>query len=119
MQDSAEAELDKLFAQYRAACPEVELNPNFMPVLWQKIEARQNFWPVFGRFGRMATTASAALCLLLLALNLLTSPSALNIIPTYADALMADHSAEKTDYGEAIRSSTQDEDAPPAAPQAH
>ncbi|HEY7211897.1 MAG TPA: hypothetical protein VH477_16615 [Bryobacteraceae bacterium] len=107
----SERGLDDLFERYRAACPEVEPGPNFMPSLWQKIEARQSFWSVFGRFGKRLTTASAALCLLLLALNLFFSPGALNVIPTYADALMADHSAESTDYGEAIRSNTPE--APP------
>jgi len=73
-----------------------------MPSLWQKIEARQGFWFVFGRFGRPAATVSAAVCLLLLALNLIVPPGSLNPSATYADALMADHSADKTDYTEAI-----------------
>jgi hypothetical protein len=103
-------QLDELFERYRAACPEVEPQANFMPALWQKIEARQSFWSVFDHFGRTLTTASAAICLLLLALNLFFTPGALNIVPTYADALMEDHSAERTDYGEAIRST------PPEAP---
>ncbi len=75
-----------------------------MPGLWQKIEAKQSFWSVFGRSGKLATTVSAALCLLLLALNLLAPPTPHTVAPTYTDALMADHSAEKTDYAEAIRS---------------
>jgi hypothetical protein len=100
--------LDDLFGRYRAACPEIEPGANFMPAIWQKIEARQSFWSVFDRFGAKLTTASALICLLLLALNLFFSPGALNLVPTYADALMADHSAERTDYGEAIRSAPND-----------
>jgi hypothetical protein len=100
-----EMRLDETFRQYRDACPDVEPSANFMPGIWQKIEARQGFWPLFERFGGMVASASAALCLLLLALNLLTSP-ALNTAPSsYTDALMADHSAEKTYYAEAIRNS--------------
>jgi hypothetical protein len=41
------APLDELFVQYRSACPDVEGGPNFMPQLWQRIEARRNamtFW---------------------------------------------------------------------------
>ncbi len=74
-----------------------------MPSLWQKIEARQSFWAVFQRFGKTITTASAAVCLLLLVLNLISSPAAYNPAATYADALMAEHTAEKTYYAEAIR----------------
>jgi len=100
--------LDELFHRYREACPEIEPGANFMPALWQKIDARQSFWSVFDRFGARLTTASALICLLLLALNLFFSPGALNLVPTYADALMADHSAERTDYAEAIRSAPND-----------
>ena len=107
-----ETELERLFQNYRAACPDVEPGANFMPILWQKIEARQSFWSVFGRFGKLVSTVSAALCLLLLVLNLLSSPAAHSIAPTYADALMADHTAEQTDYAEAIRSN------PPELPSA-
>lgn len=106
-----ERSLDEFFEEYRAACGDPEPGANFMPVLWQKIEARQNFWWTFGRFGKTCATASAAICLLLLALNLFFSPTALNTVPTYTDALMAEHSAEKTYYAEAIRTSP----APPPA----
>ena len=106
--------LNSFFERYRAACPEVEPGPNFMPDLWHKIESRQSFWSVFDRFGLRLTTASAAICLLLLALNLFFSPGALNIAPTYADALMADHSAEKTSYTEAIQRTPSN--LPPDAP---
>ncbi len=106
--DHCDAELDALFRSYRAACPEVEAGPDFMPTLWQKIEARQNFWSVFGHLGKTMTTASAALFLLLLVLNLLTSPGVRYVAPTYADALMADHTAEQTDYAEAIRTPVPD-----------
>jgi hypothetical protein len=100
-----DAKLDAFFQEYRAACPEPDPSPQFMPLLWQKIEARQSFWYVFQRSGRAVTTASAALCLLLLVLNLVTAPGTRSLAPSYADALMADHSAEKTYYTEAIRNS--------------
>ena len=62
---SDERSLDELFERYRMACPDVDPGPNFMPALWQKIEARHSFWFTFVRFGRGALTASAAVCLLL------------------------------------------------------
>ena len=99
-----EIRLDETFRRYRDACADIEPSANFMPGIWQKIEARQGFWPVFERFGAMVASASAALCLLLLALNLLWSPGLNTSPPSYTDALLADHSAEKTYYAEAIRS---------------
>ncbi len=111
-------ELDKLFRKYRDACPEVEPGVRFMPTLWQKIEERQTFWAIFERFwGRAFATASAAMCLLLLLLLTLVSPSVPgSAAPTYADALMADHSAERTYYAEAIRNVPAPEDSTPQPP---
>ncbi|MFL6450170.1 MAG: hypothetical protein ACJ746_21195 [Bryobacteraceae bacterium] len=96
---SDESSLDELFDRYRLACPEVDAGPNFMPVLWQKIEARHGFWFAFVRFGRGALTASAALCLLLLVLNLASTPA---VMASYTDAILAETSAEQTYYTEAI-----------------
>ena len=111
-----ERQLDEFFQEYRAACPEVEPSTNFMPVLWQKIEARSNFWSSFPRLARAVTTASAAICLLLLVLNLVSTPHYPHMLaPTYMDALMADHTAEETDYTEAIRNAPTDE-SPAAVP---
>jgi hypothetical protein len=108
-----DSRLDNLFQTYRASCPEVEASANFMPNLWQKIEARYNFWFIFQRFARPAMTGCAALCLLLLALNLFSVPQHL-LAPSYADALMADHTAEKTYYTEALRNSPAGEEIPAA-----
>ena len=33
--------LDALWAEYRDACPDPEASAHFMPMLWQKIEARR------------------------------------------------------------------------------
>jgi hypothetical protein len=99
---SDDLQLDEFFQTYRAACPEVEPGRNFMPNLWQRIEARQNFWFFFQRFARTASAACGALCLLLLALNLY--PPRQSNANNYMDALMAEHTAEKTYYTEAIRS---------------
>lgn len=99
-----EAELDDLFEKYRTACSEVEPSVNFMPALWQKIEARQSFWFAFQRLARTATTACAAICLLLLVLNFTSTSPARSAAAsgTYTDALIADHDTEKADYTEAL-----------------
>jgi hypothetical protein len=107
MMTNDESRLDDLFQRYGAACPEVEPSANFMPALWNRIESRQSFWSVFERLGGLITAASAALCLLLLALTLAGPPSPHTLAATYADALMADHSVENTYYAEAIRTNSQ------------
>ena len=97
--------LDTLLEAYRGACPDVDPSANFMPAIWQKIEARRSFWFVFQREARAVMTASAALFLLLLVLNFFSASQSYLAASTYADALMADHTAEETYYTEAIRSS--------------
>ena len=100
-----DSRLDSLFKAYRDACPDIEPRAQFMPELWQKIEARRGFWFVFQRNARAMVTGSAALCLLLLVLNFIgiNASNSHVFATTYTDALMADHTAEVTDYTEAIR----------------
>jgi hypothetical protein len=102
-----DSRLDALFQRYRMACPDVDPGPNFMPRVWMKIEARRSFWFVFRRLAQGAMTACAALCLLLVLLNVYSASQALSFLPSYTDVLMAEHTAEQTDFTEAIRSSEQ------------
>lgn len=95
-----ESGLDSLLKSYRAACPDVEAGPLFMPTLWQKIEARHSFWWVFQGLARTAMAGCAALALLLLALNLVGTQGLRS--PSYTDALVADHSAERMYYAESV-----------------
>ena len=60
LQESDEA-LNALFASYRAANPDPEPSVNFMPQLWQKIEARERTSKVFTRWTRNLVTAALAL----------------------------------------------------------
>ena len=107
-----DSELSSLFARYRIACPEVEPGANFMPAIWAKIEARHSFWSVFQHLAKGMTAASGVLCLLLLLLNLVARPQFHLGTPSYTDALMADHTAEKTDYTEAIRNTLSSDEIP-------
>jgi hypothetical protein len=101
----ADRQLDELFERYRAACPEVEAGSNFMPALWDRIERRSSFPLIFGRLTRVVVAATAAACLLLTVLTTLPARQRNAIAPaTYADALYADSTAEKTYYTEAVRS---------------
>src|SRR5579875_1949172 len=95
-----DSRLNRLFQDYGAACPEVEPSANFMPTLWQKIESRSSVRFLFERLARTVMTASAAICLLLLLLNLTSAPQSHLVSPTYTDALLADHTAERTYYTE-------------------
>jgi len=102
-----DSRLDALFQRYRVACPDVDPGPNFMPRVWMKIEARRSFWFVFQKLAQAAMTACAALCLLLVLLNVYSASQALAFLPSYTDVLMSEHTAEQTDFTEAIRSSEQ------------
>ena len=57
--------LNALFRAYRAACPEPDPSANFMPGLWQRIEARQSFGFSLRRMVSGFVTAAAALTLAL------------------------------------------------------
>ncbi|HZS55769.1 MAG TPA: hypothetical protein VFA65_15315 [Bryobacteraceae bacterium] len=96
--------LNDVFQRYRSACPDVEPSANFMPGIWQRIESRHSFRIVFQQLARPLMAGSAALLLLLVILNIVSSQQTRLTAPSYVDALLADHSAEKTYYTEAIRS---------------
>src|SRR5580692_858868 len=50
MDNNGDGKLDALFAEYRSAIPDVDGSVNFLPNLWQKIEARKGeSVPVFQR----------------------------------------------------------------------
>jgi hypothetical protein len=107
-----DVQLDKLFQEYRAACPDIEPSQNFMPTLWQRIEARRSFGWVFERMARTVVTASAVLSLLLLVLIFVSSSQTYISTPTYMDALMADQTAEKIYYTESLRPASAPDETP-------
>ena len=57
-------ELESLFAKYKAAVPDPDASVNFMPELWQKIEARQSLLVRLKKLTQVFVAAAAALCLL-------------------------------------------------------
>ena len=84
-------QLDRLFGAYRDACPDPDVSPNFMPQLWQKIEARQTF--TFS-LSRMANAFAAAAVALTLALTVyMYVPRSANQVPSqsYVDVLADTH----------------------------
>jgi hypothetical protein len=65
MQSSTDDPLDALFRSYRKACAAPEASPEFMPRLWSRIEARQNFTFSFRRMANAFLTAAMAASLAL------------------------------------------------------
>ena len=57
--------LDALFRAYREACPTPEPSTNFMPELWQRIEARQTVSFTFRRMANLFVTAALAMSIAL------------------------------------------------------
>ncbi|HKE22489.1 MAG TPA: hypothetical protein VKB88_08870 [Bryobacteraceae bacterium] len=62
---SDDERLDALFRAYRTACPDRDPSTNFMPELWQRIEARQTFTFSFRRMANAFVTAGLALTVML------------------------------------------------------
>ncbi len=89
-----EGRLDRLFAAYRDACPDLEGSPNFLPRVWEAIEqSRPVSWIFPMRLWAqrlvMAATLAAALMIAYLAV-LQKSSTAAVAEASYADALTAD-----------------------------
>ena len=85
MRANDEERLDALFRAYRDACPSPEVSANFMPNLWQRIEARQTYAFSFRRMANAFVTAALALSI---ALGLYMSiPRSTPYSQTYIEAL--------------------------------
>ncbi|MBI2680276.1 MAG: hypothetical protein HYX25_04620 [Candidatus Solibacter usitatus] len=60
-----DARLDALFRAYRQAVPDPEPSADFMPRLWQKIEARERVPLLFGKLARNLVTIAVALSVMM------------------------------------------------------
>lgn len=61
--EGGDDKLDALWRAYRAACPDPEPSANFMPCLWQRIEARRSVAFSFQRMVSGFVTAAAAVAI--------------------------------------------------------
>ena len=87
--------LDGLMKQYRREIGEPEASVNFMPRLWQKIEAKRTFAFRFRRMTQLFVGAAAAICLLIAGVStVMPTRNAPQLHGTYLDALAAAHPAE-------------------------
>jgi hypothetical protein len=94
--------LDALLAAYREASPAPEASPDFMPRLWQQIEARRSVSYSLGRWTRALVTAAAALCVLLGLLQVYLPSQPVFYTQTYIEALQEEGAAEGSTYLEAL-----------------
>ena len=62
---SDDERLDALFREFASVCPDREPSANFMPKLWQQIEARQTYTFSFRRMANALVTAAVALSIVL------------------------------------------------------
>jgi hypothetical protein len=85
--------LDQLFAAYRAALPDVEPTPQFLPGIWQKIDAAKPVSWIFPlrQFAVRLVAASALAAAILTGSAMLTTPhrapDAEELGATYVDVL--------------------------------
>jgi hypothetical protein len=93
--EDSHPELDRLLTRYREACGSPEPGPNFMPLLWQKIESRQSKGFVFERVARIfVVTALAACCFLGVFLALPGQQPSVFYSGTFVEALASAHTSE-------------------------
>jgi hypothetical protein len=90
--EEREAQLNKLFAAYRAAVPDPDASAAFMPGLWQKIEARRTSnVVVFRRLAQICVGATLALTVVMGAFVIPHLEKLPVYSASYVDALEADH----------------------------
>ena len=93
--DRMEDKLDSLWAEYREACPDPEPSANFMPQLWQRIEAKRGAAAslLLRRWAEVWLVATLALAIVMGAFLIprLQSPPAYQA--SYLDVLAAADSA--------------------------
>ena len=105
LRSNSDDQLDALFRSYRAACPDPEASPNFMPELWKKIEARQTFAFSFRRMANALVTAAMAASVALGVYMAMPhrSPANPNYYATYEEALAEANTLDTPDYVAPIR----------------
>jgi hypothetical protein len=91
-----ERKLASLWVKYREACPDPEPSPEFMPQLWERIEARRRATVslLFRRWAEVCVMAALALSMLVSTLLIPHSQRLPVYQFTYLDVLAADLSDE-------------------------
>jgi anti-sigma-K factor RskA len=90
--DRMKDKLDALWAEYREACPDPEPSAQFMPNLWQRIEARRAATTsVFRRLAQVCVAATAALTIIMGVVLIPHLQKAPVYTSNYVDVLAAEH----------------------------
>jgi anti-sigma-K factor RskA len=90
--------LDALWAEYRDACPDPEPGASFLPMLWQKIEARRvETTSVFRHMAQAWAVAALALALILAVLAPRLHRETIYSANTYVEVLDDVHSNDAQD----------------------
>jgi len=95
-----ERELEALFSAYREACAVPEPSPDFMPRLWERIEARRSVSYSFTRLTQAFVTAAAAICLLLTILQTTLKTQPVFSTQSYVESLAQASLDESADFSE-------------------
>jgi len=92
-EENLERTLDALLAAYREATPDPEASTDFMPRLWDAIEASRSASYSLGRWTKAMVTAAAALCVLLGLLQVYLPTQPVFYTQTYIEALQEESAA--------------------------
>ena len=101
---SHDTELSDLLQQYRRACEAPDASPNFMPVLWEKIEARQSERTFFGRSSKVLVTCALAASLIMGIYVAFPGNHAAHPFYTasYVEVLAVDEALQSAEYSEPV-----------------
>ncbi len=83
--NNADRQLDAIFAAYREASPDPEASANFMPQLWQRIDAKRTVPMTLRKLAHVFLSAAAAICLMMSLLQYLPQSSGISM--SYIDFL--------------------------------
>lgn len=96
--ENTDRQLSNLLRTYRDACPDIEGGANFVPGLWQKIEARRTLPMMMRRWVQVFVSGSVA-ATLAMSLFLLTAPGP-GFTTSYVEALANDDPQELMAYAD-------------------
>jgi hypothetical protein len=94
LEQDREERLNGLFLQYKAACPETDAGANFLPLMWQRIEARRNPVLQWVTMSRRALAGVLALCMILGVVMATALSNSQFYHSTYIEALDDDEAPE-------------------------
>jgi hypothetical protein len=86
-----EVQFDRLMGEYRDACPVPEASANFMPQLWERIDASQGWTKQVWKWANSFAVAAALASLFFVMMQMLPRTSAVFASATYLETLDDQH----------------------------